>query len=965
VEDKEDTRAICSHQPVGVFLSVFLIFDSNRVNTDTADLIVPISHITTVFMMVNATTTSSRIRPINASSRTGSIRCGSAPPIRPLPLPSVTATTTQTPKSISRQVHLPPTTKTSSNPKSMASSVKKRKVPLRKIKSTQCREDHSDCRSNKNTQMISNCSVAMSRTESIMVSSAGDVIVCRCRRSSTPFLPPKARDPLNVWDKQFPCCDTDLLSSIDGPWSPTVFKSVNAKKKGRARTGSVSQVSTTTESSTYEWEKNDNKTATNVLGVKGSRGGSMGTNQDQKPSDLVRNQKSENRSNEKDDNYSLVEKEDQTTKKTGIEKREEEIPDRSLNQDDIIGDDLILSLPSFDYSHIIDGHNDMIPQIEQKNEGSEKSLLSTYEKKARQQRKGETPNTSSTILESRTEKRTKQHTRSRYDSRPLLDNEQKFFHGVPLFLSTLSQIRITKVSANPLGAHVLMISQEALLFTYGLNHCGQLGIGFQSEIKNYKRGFHTTPTLITPLLENGGKAINCAAGVDHSLVVISTGGRRLQKLQFDPGVAPSEYCVESLRASNSPCQTSFPSKNENTVDNERAGSERLHLSEKSVRYHQVYAFGRNNFMKLGLVRPHFNEGHAEGESTEDVVLPRRVGLHCTVWPNEELFDDDSLPSQGVFDIAASTEHSSALVRRASGDVEVYMWGNASLGALGLPLNIKSNDVRGEIARKPSSKEKNISPLPTILESLCHRRSRDPLSPFATKVSLGPYCSFVVMSNGKCMSCGFSAEGMLGHGFNTTFSMEPCEVFLPPSENDCELTNRIVSVSAGAFHALALSDDGNVYSWGINSNERLGLGAFDYSSIAPNIKDTKENLVVIEWVPQKIDIDKKYGSYQAKSSTNENNETTENKNHDRNRVSLACAGYDSSFLVTESGKVLSFGKRSGRLGKGEISSNVNTPQPLYGGLHLFRQRDKDGYAGTLRTKTPTRIRHRSISATALE
>lgn len=222
-----------------------------------------------------------------------------------------------------------------------------------------------------------------------------------------------------------------------------------------------------------------------------------------------------------------------------------------------------------------------------------------------------------------------------------------------------------------------------------------------------------------------------------------------------------------------------------------------------------------------------------------------------------------------------------------------------------------------------------------------------------------------MSNGKCMSCGFSAEGMLGHGFNTTFSVEPCEVFLPPSENDCELSNRIVSVSAGAFHALALSDDGNVYSWGINSNERLGLGAFDYSAIAPNIEDTKENLVVIEWVPQKIDIDKKYGSYQAKRNCNENNETRKNKNHDSNRVSLACAGYDSSFLVTESGKVLSFGKRSGRLGKGEISSNVNTPQPLYGGLHLFRQRNRDGYAGTLKTKTPTRIRHRSVSATALE
>jgi len=520
-----------------------------------------------------------------------------------------------------------------------------------------------------------------------------------------------------------------------------------------------------------------------------------------------------------------------------------------------------------------------------------------------------------------------------------------------------------KVSANPLGAHVLMISQEALLFTYGLNHCGQLGIGFRSEVKDHKRGFHTTPTLVTPLLENGGKAINCAAGVDHSLVVISTGGRRLQKLQLDHDVAHSEHCVESFRPSNSPCQPSIVNGNENLDDGEGAGSAKSSFSEKSVQYHQVYAFGRNNCMKLGLIRPHFNEGHNEGESTEDVVLPRRVGLHCTVWPNDELSTNDSLPSQGVFDVAASTEHSAALVRRATGDVEVYMWGNASLGALGLPLDIKPNDVQGEIARRPTFKKKNISPLPTIVESLCHRRSKEPLSPFATKVSLGPYCSFVVMSNGKCKSCGFSAEGMLGHGYNTRFSMEPSEVFLPPSDCDSNLSNHIVSVSAGAFHALALSDDGNVFSWGINSNERLGLGAFDYSSIAPDIENRKENLVVIEWVPQKIDVGKKCFSDHAKSKGNIEI-VNEKKEGSENRVSLVCAGYDSSFIVTESGKVMSFGKRSGRLGKGEVSSNVNTPQPLYGGLHLFRQRNKDECGGRLKTKAPTRIRHRSVSSTAV-
>jgi len=536
------------------------------------------------------------------------------------------------------------------------------------------------------------------------------------------------------------------------------------------------------------------------------------------------------------------------------------------------------------------------------------------------------------------------------------NQQQKFFHGVPIFLSSLSQVHITKVSAHPLGAHVLMISEEALLFTYGLNNHGQLGIGFKSEIKNQTRGFHTTPTLITPLLENGGKTINCAAGVDHSLVVVATEGRRLQKLQTKPGVAYSDHGAASLTVPDSPCETSLGVRHA-TFDCDHEVDERFHFSEKSVQYHQVYAFGRNNFMKLGLVRPHVT-GEPKQEHGDDVVLPRRVALHCTVWPQEG-DKDPALPPQGIFDIAASAEHSSALVRRATGDIEVLMWGNASLGALGLPLNLNPQDISGEIARKPYFKKSNISPLPTVVESLSHRRNVNPSSPFATQISLGPYCSFVVMSNGKCMSCGFSAEGMLGHGFNKTHTMEPVEVFLPPVK-DSPGSNRIVSISAGAFHVVALSEDGKAYSWGINSNDRLGLGAIDLSSLAQPEK--KENLVMIEWVPHIIDLNHS-PSLAAKRSTRAKARNSEDEPDPNNRIALACAGYDSSILVTESGQVLSFGKRSGRLGKGEVKSNVNTPQPLYGGLHLFRPRLGDGTKPSTGTR-PKRIQRR-MSASLVE
>lgn len=706
---------------------------------------------------------------------------------------------------------------------------------------------------------------------------------------------------------------------------------------------------TASEFSTYEWEKNNtissNLDKKHVLGKSsGLKGGSVHDNHKEKAFSFVNEDTSRTRQEDSkstgphvsiDVDAEIPIEQPAIGGADGNKEAGDSSSHGSFWESSI--SDLILSLPSFDYSHIHAGHNDMVPPDDQRQRNDSTPSSKDYE-----QRRIKQASLFPTIVESPEEKKDTDPV----DREFLEEPQPKFFHGVPIFLSTLSQVRITKVSAHPLGAHVLMISAEALLFTYGLNHHGQLGIGIKSQITNENRGFHTTPTLVTPLLENGGKAINCAAGVDHSLVVVATEGRRLQKLQTKPGVAYSDHGAESLRVPNSPCETANGSRHQNV---ECAEDDRFHFSEKSVQYHQLYAFGRNNFMKLGLVRPHAKEGMEPGGG-DDSVLPRRVALHCTVWPQEGDWTDSSLPPQGVFDIAASTEHSAALVRRATGDVEVYMWGNASLGALGLPLNLDSQEIRGEIARKPTFKKSNISPLPAIVEMLSYRRSVDPHAPFATQLSLGPYCSFFVMSNGNCMSCGFSAEGMLGQGYNMTHTMQPKEVFLP-TNSDSLRSRRIVSVSAGAFHVIALTENGDAYSWGINSNDRLGLGSFDYSSLAAELTETKEHLVVIEWVPQKIDISHKISAAARKCCE-------ETIDQPKDSVALVCAGYDSSMMVTRSGLVLSFGKRSGRLGKGEISSNVNTPQPMYGGLHLFHSLSpRYELAMTGATRRPTRVHSR--------
>ncbi len=760
--------------------------------------------------------------------------------------------------------------------------------------------------------MASRCSVAMSRTESVLVSSSGDVIVCRCRRSSTPYLGSGSGGffsdmaLMDPWTNLIPCCDADFI--VEGPWSP-VFDSLSVQHKKSAE-------SATSEESTYEWESTE-KLKPNLL-LKPSKSTSPKTARTKDDGVQIKSADVELSSPKDYAPRTPVAKD--WSESRGAPSPYYQAPTVESLMDFNAYDGEILPLPSFDYDHIHQGQNDMLSSSDDARKNAKNIILSP-KVLASQTSAATTPGTLNrrkmiptfpSIMESPEEKKDESQS-PKEPLEPTQPTHQPFYHGIPIFLTSLSQIRVSKVSSHPLGAHVLLISEEALLFSYGLNNHGQLGIGIRSNVKGENRGFHTTPTLITPLLENGGKAIHCAAGVDHSLVVVATEGRRLHKLQPNHGVAYSDHGAPLLTS------VAGVGKTTATVSND---------DQDSVCHHQLYGFGSNDFMKIGLVRARLADDGSEGDG-EDILLPRRVALHCTVWPHQgdsaegDEVDDSTLPPQGIFDIAASAEHSAALVRRATGDIEVYMWGNATLGALGLSVSQDPGiEIRGGLTQRPTSNANNIFPLPTVLETLAFRPQRESPLGFPRQVSLGPHSSFVVMSSGRCFSFGFSAEGMLGHGFCMTHTMEATEITFPPEV--CG-NNGIVAVKAGAYHVIALTGQGDSYSWGINSDDRLGHGTSELVKFASNPDadaSSKENMVVIEWAPQKIDLTRSLGGKRSGDSIH---------------CVEACAGYDSSMLVTRSGEVYSFGRRSGRLGKGEVAHNVGLPEPLHGGLRLFHNR----------------------------
>ena len=82
-----------------------------------------------------------------------------------------------------------------------------------------------------------------------------------------------------------------------------------------------------------------------------------------------------------------------------------------------------------------------------------------------------------------------------------------------------------------------------------------------------------------------------------------------------------------------------------------------------------------------------------------------------------------------------------------------------------------------------------------------------------------YHSFALLSNGAVMAWGWNQRGQLGNG--TVAPPGGCECLGPVAVNG--LTNA-TSVSAGAYHSLAVLENGTVMAWGSNDFGELGIGS---------------------------------------------------------------------------------------------------------------------------------------------
>lgn len=84
----------------------------------------------------------------------------------------------------------------------------------------------------------------------------------------------------------------------------------------------------------------------------------------------------------------------------------------------------------------------------------------------------------------------------------------------------------------------------------------------------------------------------------------------------------------------------------------------------------------------------------------------------------------------------------------------------------------------------------------------------------TRINAGQWHSCAITSVGELYTWGVGFQGRLGHG-----SKDPC--FVPTKVTGPLENHQVLDVSCGSFHTVALTRDGSVFCWGDNANGQCG------------------------------------------------------------------------------------------------------------------------------------------------
>ena len=208
-----------------------------------------------------------------------------------------------------------------------------------------------------------------------------------------------------------------------------------------------------------------------------------------------------------------------------------------------------------------------------------------------------------------------------------------------------------------------------------------------------------------------------------------------------------------------------------------------------------------------------------------------------------------------------------------------------------------------------------------------------------QVSLGYKFSLALKQDGTVWSWGQNNDGELGLG-NTTEYSEPQQI--------TDIKEKITDVKTGYYHSIALTEKGEVYTWGYNGNGQLGNGTREDSLVPVKVAGLKnvtkvnaykymtialtQNGEVYAWgsgygaKPVKLNFTRKIIDVSGNLVLAENRKAynlDETKSYGKDLIKVV-AGYNHYLGLTSDGEVYAWGSNSyGQLGNGNNTSSSTT------------------------------------------
>ena len=196
-----------------------------------------------------------------------------------------------------------------------------------------------------------------------------------------------------------------------------------------------------------------------------------------------------------------------------------------------------------------------------------------------------------------------------------------------------------------------------------------------------------------------------------------------------------------------------------------------------------------------------------------------------------------------------------------------------------------------------------------------------------QISAGKYHSLGIDMNGSLWAWGYNGNGRLGDG-TTNAKKVPTKITIEGEEN-----KKWKQISAGGSHSLAIDEDGNLWSWGLNSKGQLGIGTNDDKLVPTKITIEEEQNKKWKQVSAgdqyslAIDEDGNLWSWGYNHNGELGDGTTGEKNvptkitiegEENKKWKQIYAGYDHSLVIDENDNLWSMGYNAyGQLGDGTI------------------------------------------------